>query len=195
MYSNQSRARHLRAVADTDLPNIPSPAPNTPLALPGEPNPSNKPGLIPLFQYISNLYHQYIQSNVDVGYLKVNANTAMGTVPISGAKITISKPLGNNLFLSQVAFTDDAGQTPEIPLPTRSVEMSQTAEYPVPYTVWDLTAEAPGYHNVVVHSLTVFPGIVTTQSFAMRPIEGGMLIQTDEIFATINRSGDNGKRS
>ena len=186
-YREHNKPRYQPAAASIPLPNVTMPSPDSPLVLPGQPNPENKPGLIPLFQYISNIYQQYLQGNVNVGYLKVSVTSAGGAIPLAGAKITISKPLGENVFLSQVVYTDSAGQTPEVALPTRSVEVSQTAEYPVPYTIWNLTAEAEGFNEAVVYDISVFPGIVTTQSFDMTPIEIGAVPRVDEIYATAKR--------
>lgn len=189
MYRDDNRSRYLSAAEIIPTPDVPLPSPSSPLVLPGQPNPLNKPGLIPLFQYMSNLYQQYIKNNVDIGYLKVSVNSAVGGMPIPDAKITISKPLGENLFLSQLVFTDAMGQTPQMPLPTRSTELSQTAEHPVPYTIWNIMAEAPGYNSVIVYDASVFPGVVTTQSFSLKPIEGNAAPQTEQIYATARRMG------
>jgi len=166
------------------IPNVVLPSTESPLVLPGEPNPFNKPGLIPIFQYISNIYQQYINAKVNVGYLQVNVTTASGTIPVPNAKITISKPLGNNIFMSQIVFTNEDGKTPLTPLPTRSPELSQTDQYPVPYTIWNLTAEAPGYNQIVVYDVPIFPGVTTNQSFDLVPTKENHVGPSEEIFAS-----------
>ncbi|WP_324823304.1 carboxypeptidase-like regulatory domain-containing protein [Sinanaerobacter sp. ZZT-01] len=170
--------------AQDPMPSIPLPSESSPLILPGEPNPENKPGLIPIFQYISNIYRQYIENEVNVGYLKIDVASELDGAPIPNTKLTISKPLGNNFFMSQVAFTDENGRVPLIPLPTRSEELSQTPSYPVPYTIWNLSAQAPGYYEVIVYDIPIFPGITTTQSFRLRPSETDSLLPAEEIFAS-----------
>lgn len=173
------------AKAQEPMPNVPTPSPNSPLVLPGEPNPLNKPGLIPIFQYISSIYQQYIQDKVNVGYLKIDVASAFDSSPIPNAKITISKPLGNNFFISQITYTDESGEIPPVPLPTRSAELSQTPTYPVPYTIWNLSAEAPGYYTVIVYDIPIFPGVTTTQSFRLKPIEGSPVMPIEEIYASV----------
>lgn len=163
--------RETRDNTQIRVPRVPLPSSDSPLVLPGEPNPLNKPGLIPIFQYLSNVYQEYIRDQVNIGYLKVNATTESGVIPVPDVKITISKPLGNNFFFSQVAFTDSNGETPPVPLPTRSIELSTTPEFPVPYTIWNITAEAPGYYDIIVYDVPIFPNVTTTQSFNLIPID------------------------
>lgn len=170
--------------AQEPMPDVPMPSQNSPLVLPGEPNPLNKPGLIPIFQYISSIYQQYIEDQINVGYLKIDVASESEAKPISNAKITISKPLGNNFFMSQVVFSDEKGEIPSVPLPTRSAELSQTPTYPVPYTIWNLSAEAPGYYEVIVYDIPIFPGVTTTQSFRLRPIVGNSTMPIEEIYAS-----------
>lgn len=152
-------------------PNVPLPSPESPLVLPGEPNPSNKPGLIPIFQYMSNLYQQYLKDQINIGYLMMQVTTAYGTQTVPNAKITVSKPLGNNIFLSNVVITDEDGKSPSIPLPSRSADLSQTPEYPVPYTVYNVTAQAPGFYDLVIYDIPIFPGVTSTQTFDLIPVD------------------------
>ncbi len=175
---------NLAIKAQDPMPSIPLPSESSPLVLPGEPNPENKPGLIPIFQYISNIYRQYIENEINVGYLKVDVASELDGTPIPNTKLTISKPLGNNFFMSQVVFTDENGRVPLIPLPTRSEELSQTPSYPVPYTIWNLSAQAPGYYEVIVHDIPIFPGVTTTQSFRLRPSGSNRLPPVEEIYAS-----------
>lgn len=182
--NDQLEVLYSTARTQEPMPNVPLPSPNSPLVLPGEPNPSNKPGLIPIFQYISNIYQQYIQSQVNVGYLRVNVTTDSGTMPLANAKITISKPLGNNIFMSQIVFTDDKGESPLVPLPTRSAELSLVPEYPVPYTIWNLTVEAPGYYEVIVYDIPIFPEVTTNQSINLLPSDTNLGRPIEEIYAS-----------
>ncbi|WP_206460754.1 hypothetical protein [Anaerovorax sp. IOR16] len=170
--------------AQEPMPNVPMPSPNSPLVLPGEPNPSNKPGLIPIFQYLSGVYQKYLKDETNIGYLKVNVISATDSEPIPNAKITISQPLGNNYFISQIEFTDQNGEIPLISLPTRSAELSQTPTYPVPYTTWNLTAEANGYYEVILYDIPIFPDITTVQSFSLKPIENNQIKPIEEIYAS-----------
>ena len=43
----------------------------------------------------TDLYQQFILDNPDVGYLKVQAFTAFGAIPISDVKIVVSKYIAN----------------------------------------------------------------------------------------------------
>lgn len=185
-YQSNNRQRRVSPAANTNqaVPNVSPPSPSSPLVLPGQPNPLNKPGLLPLFQYISSIYQQYIKNQVNVGYLKVSVTAAADGKPIQNAQITISKPLGDNYFMAQIVNTDEMGETAPIPLPTRSAELSLTPEYPVPYTVWNLTAEKPGYYKVVIYDIPVFPGVTTTQSISLKTAEGDATTPIEQIYAS-----------
>lgn len=154
-------------------PSIPLPSPNSPLVLPGEPNPQGKPPLIPLYQEIAELFQRYLKDVANIGYLVAQVTTAYTNLPIKNAKATVSKPIGYDTYLSQIKMTDENGKTEPIPLPSRSPDLSLQPGYPVPYTIYNLTVEAPGYYTVEVLDIPIFPGVTSIQPVNLIPTSIG----------------------
>lgn len=150
-------------------PSIPLPSPNSPLVLPGEPNPEGKPPLIPLYQEIAELFQRYLKDVTNIGYLVAQVTTAYTNLPIKNAKVTISKPIGYDTYLSQIKLTDENGKTEPVSLPSRSPELSLQPGFPVPYTIYNLTVEAPGYYTVEVLDIPIFPGVTSIQPVNLIP--------------------------
>ena len=86
------------------------------------------------------------------GYLKVVATAAEGALPIPGARVTVFNDKGTLYQLT----ADESGITEPVSLEAPDVELTLDANYEgVPYSVCDVTIEAPHYTPLTVHGVEI----------------------------------------
>lgn len=100
------------------------------------------------------------------GYLIVNSRTALGSLPVAGAKVVVSG--GGNVY---TFVTDNSGASPkiELPSPPRSLSLMPN-QGATPYSSYDVTVSANDYFTVEVKSIPIFEGIVSVQDVNMIPL-------------------------
>lgn len=104
------------------------------------------------------------------GFIKVELFTAREVVPVSGGNIFILKSTSVDFDKGRILSTDSSGITKMLEVDTPDIELSKS-EYSeqIPYSVYDLYVRAPGYKDVVVEGIQVFPNEVSIQQVEMIP--------------------------
>ena len=81
--------------------------------------------------YTENKNDQGVHMAESYGYLQIFVRTAAGSLPVSGAAVTVT---GNGE--SHTLLTDRSGKTVPIPLPAPSVENSLRADQKDPFSLY-----------------------------------------------------------
>lgn len=117
----------------------------------------------------TDLYNDFIKENPDLGRLKVQAFTAYGAIPVSDAKIIISKDIEEYTVVFFQGVTDSSGIIDNIMLPAPVTVTSETPEVVPKYTVYKLTAFHQAYETLKSYSIGVFGGVNIIQYVKMLP--------------------------
>lgn len=119
---------------------------------------------------------QYLKENPKIGFIKLQVSTARSAIPISGAKVTISRMIGSSPHVFATAVTDMDGLVAPIPLPAPDRSLSEQPENqgePVPFATYDIRTEYPRHVPVENISVPVFDGIVSIQPVSLIPDTNG----------------------
>lgn len=104
------------------------------------------------------------------GFIKVELFTAREVVPVSGGNIFILKSTSVDFDKGRILTTDSSGITKILEVDTPDIELSKNKDSEqIPYSVYDLYVRAPGYKDVVVEGVQVFPNEVSIQQVEMIP--------------------------
>ncbi len=106
------------------------------------------------------------------GYLKIRVTTVGGTVPASGAAVTVSDPVGEILYSLR---TGRGGTTPTVMLPAPRYAESMTPGAVQPYGLYDIRIEKNGYIPVSLTDVPVFDRVTSVQSVDLLPVDSGAL--------------------
>ena len=115
----------------------------------------------------SDLYQQFILDNPDVGYLKVQAFTAYGAIPIEGVSIVVYKDIGNYRVIFYNCVTDSSGIISDIMLPAPNAIKDPDAV--PPYTIYNMTAIHSRYETIKNYSIGMFGDVRVLQYVKMLP--------------------------
>lgn len=108
----------------------------------------------------------YFDSNPRVGDLvfQVSQQSPLeGLLPAPNAKVTVSKPLGNDFYVSKILTTDADGKTKPIALPTVASEVSLAPGDQNPFSTYNASIELQGFPNVDIFDIRVFENITSIQ--------------------------------
>lgn len=114
-----------------------------------------------------NEYQQFILDNPDVGYLKVQAFTAYGAIPVENVNIVISKDIGNYKVIFFQGVTDSSGIISDIMLP--APETITNPEATPAYTIYNMTAIHSEYETIKNYSIGMFGNVRVLQYVKMMP--------------------------
>ena len=104
-----------------------------------------------------------------IGYLILQARTAHDAVPLSGVRIKILDPLGNNVYKLS---TDENGETQKIPLETLSRDFSLNPYFTeLPYISYNVRALADGFHSLFVSDIPIYEGETAILPLTLIPME------------------------
>lgn len=126
---------------------------------------------------VSDLLNLYLESNPNIGYLvfQVSQESLLeGILPSPNAKVTLSKPMGNDLYVSRILTTDENGKTIPISLPTVSSDLSLVPSNQNPYSTYNATIESPGFVTVELFDIPVFENITSIQPIRLVPTPNGV---------------------
>lgn len=118
------------------------------------------------------LFKNFLDANPKTGYLifQVTQDSPLqGTLPVANAKITVSKLLGSNFFVSRVLKTGNDGKTNPIPLPTVYSALSTTPGNGKVYSTYSARVEAPDFITTDIFDIQVFDGITSIQPVKLLP--------------------------
>lgn len=124
-----------------------------------------------------DLYEDFIKENPSVGYLKVQAFTAYGAVPIANTSIVITKDIEEYKVVFFRGITDSSGIISgiELPAPDSSLSVEEAPDY----TIYNMTAINEDYETLKSYSIGMFGGISVIQYVKMMPkinLEGDVFI-------------------
>lgn len=116
---------------------------------------------------------EFTEANPRRGTVRFRTYTARGALPVQGARIVVSKPIGGKDHVFYTLTTDMSGQTPIIMLPAPPKELSETPNGTIaPYSVYNVLVTAQGFNDVVIGNLPVFEGVTSVQRVALVPSVG-----------------------
>lgn len=102
------------------------------------------------------------------GYIQVRAYSSNAQLPLQGVAISITTTDGSAIALR---LTDRNGRISQVPIATPDMEESQEPDPGQrPFSVVDLHASIPGYEQITIDNLQIFPGITTIQDLALIPL-------------------------
>lgn len=110
--------------------------------------------------------------NVDKGRLQINVTSALGAVPIPGAKVAIYYTGEPGQELEEVT-TDNSGQTETLELSAPPLEYSVEPSEQQPYSEYTIEVSAPGYESVEVAGAEILPEVTALQNIRMLPLQEG----------------------
>ena len=112
-------------------------------------------------------YKNFISDNPSKGYLKIRAYAASEAIPISGLKVVVSTPIGNNNVIFFEGETNSSGLIDKIALPTPKLDSNNldvpnniTYEIAATYTPDNVKQvfKVKLYENVcVVQNINIIP--------------------------------------
>lgn len=98
--------------------------------------------------------------------------TSAGRIPIPNAVVTITRANGQgDTELINTQMTDQSGKTQQISVETPEIAGSQSPGTIHPFTSVNMTAEFPGYEQIRVENVQVFPQTITIQDFQLIPLD------------------------
>lgn len=104
------------------------------------------------------------------GSLKVQAFQGNTYKPVENARVSV---LGTSVpNVSQNAVTDSSGQTREVELTAPPIQYSQAPTGNIPYSLYDVRVQAPGFNDLIVRGCQVYPDQVALQDCRLQSSAG-----------------------
>ncbi len=123
------------------------------------------------FSNIPNSYmEEFLRQNPSNGFIKVQAYSGQGALPVKDVRIRVTKEIGGDEILFLEDITDESGKTEAKSLPAPDASLSQQpnqSQQPLPYATYTLTAENPNYTTLIKKDLPIFPGVISIQPLEM----------------------------
>ena len=106
----------------------------------------------------------------NTGTVQTHVFVSRANLPLPGATVTVTRRTdAGGEELIAVQQTDSSGTTPLISVSTPETAESQSPGAGKGYSFMDITADLPGYEQVTVRDVQVFPGILTLQEIQLLP--------------------------
>lgn len=103
-----------------------------------------------------------------IGYLVIQARTADGAVPLSGAEIRILDDEGRTV---RELTTDESGETEVVSLETVDKSLSLNPDYAgLPFTTYDVLVRAAGFDSLYVSEIPIYEGETAIQPAPLVPM-------------------------
>lgn len=109
------------------------------------------------------------REKIETGFMQIRATALQQSVPISGAKIVISKPVGEEASVMWSDTTDESGKSSIVELPAPSKALSERPGGAQPYAVYNVRVDAQGFYTVYNINAQVFPGQLSIVAVDMIP--------------------------
>lgn len=105
-----------------------------------------------------------------VGYIKAEATTGSGAVPIENAVVLITKKENGKTYLLKMLISDESGSTETVALPAPNVSFSETPDpTEKPFADYYISAYADGFYAENDMEVPVFSGVKSIQPIALIP--------------------------
>jgi hypothetical protein len=118
---------------------------------------------------VVDTYNQFLKENPKTGYLKVEVFAANRALPITNARVTVSKKLKDEQRMLKVLLTDINGQTETIPLPAPDKLISEKPGMGIPYSTYTIKVEQPNFLPLEDFDVPIFEGITSIQPVELTP--------------------------
>lgn len=103
-----------------------------------------------------------------IGYLKIQARTAQGAMPLEGIHVRILDDEGNSLY---DLFTDESGETQTVPLETMDKSFSLNEHFAgLPYFSYNVLAQGTGFNTLYISHIPIYDGETAVQPLALTPM-------------------------
>ncbi len=116
-----------------------------------------------------DIYKDFLNSNPDLGYLKIKAFTAEGAIPIPNTEVIITKDIGSYKVVFYRGETNKDGIIPSIVLPAPHRVAETSADIPQ-YTLYEMDAIHLGYESIKQYSIGMLGNIKVIQYVKMVPV-------------------------
>ena len=116
--------------------------------------------------------------STQTGTLTIATTTARGTIPVAGARVTVTP--GDQTSQPQSDMTNADGRTKAFILAAPPLLASQTPEQPHPYAVYTVYIEADGFRPIDAIGVAVFAGVAATLPVELIPSPGSGELETEE---------------
>lgn len=124
-------------------------------------------------------------SSIQKGYIQVRVSALRESVPIVGAKISITRPLGEASSVLWSDITDESGKSGIVELPAPDKALSERPNQDAtPYAVYNVKVEAQGFYTVYNINVQVFSGELSIVAVDMVPKKETELFREDDITYT-----------
>ncbi len=114
-------------------------------------------------------YLDFIKDNPKQGELKIQANTARQSLPVSNVLVEISKNFNGIKKLFYSLKTDQSGIIDGILLPAPDKEISQQPSTTIPYASYDILATHPNYTEKNYQDVQIYDGVKSIQPINLTP--------------------------
>lgn len=104
-----------------------------------------------------------------LGFLMVSVTTALGTLPLPNALVTVYADNDEQPILYRTVRTDVSGRSPIMELPAPALEESLKPDQPLPYLNYSVKVDLADYQSAQVHDISIFPGIASTLPVSLSP--------------------------
>ncbi len=105
------------------------------------------------------------------GYLSVRVYSTAAQLPVQGALVTVTQPSTNGTRLLASRITDRSGNIERITIEAPNRSESLQSGIASPFTLVDISVDAPGYERILVENAQIFAGIISQQDMDLIPIE------------------------
>lgn len=125
---------------------------------------------------VTEFFNTFMSSNPGSGAVvfEVHEDSPVkGRIPVSNAKVTISRLLGDDYYLSKIVTSNVNGETEPVVLPTVSRELSLKPGEVRAFETYRASVEAPGYQRQDIYDIQIFDGITSIQHVTMAPAPVG----------------------
>ncbi|MBQ9461128.1 MAG: peptidoglycan-binding protein [Clostridia bacterium] len=99
--------------------------------------------------------------NDSYGVLRINTFLQNIAYPADNARVVISYPQGDVIAEYNA---NEEGQLPPIRLPSPPLDYSQDYDRPRPFSQYDVTASLPGYNDVSISNVQIYPDTTAVQN-------------------------------
>jgi len=106
----------------------------------------------------------------NTGTVQTHVFLSRANLPLPGATVIVTRRTDTGgTELIAVQQTDSSGTTPLISVSTPESAESQSPGSARSFSYVDITADLPGYEQVTVRDVQVFPGVLTLQEIQLLP--------------------------
>lgn len=133
---------------------------------------SRIPSYEPESAFQDDAIQKFLKNNPKEGTLKIQAFTAQGAIPISGATVKVSRIIGDSPYVFYNVTTDEDGLASGMTLPAPPGSLSESPNSSADsWTGYDIEVSHPDYPTQYFSNIPIFEGIETIQPVNFLPAQ------------------------